>query len=92
MGSSSHGREAYPEGEQEVIGKALVEVPNMSQRTVMQCLSLDDWKIVAHLPVPAGELLLSRILDYGWIEIQGEKQHTAIRMIPAGLKAMRSAI
>ena len=50
------------------------EVPNMSQRTVMQCLSLDDWKVVAHLPVPAGELMLSRILDYGWIEGRGEKQ------------------
>ena len=31
------------------------EVPNMPQRTVMQCLSLDDWKVVAHLPVPVGE-------------------------------------
>ena len=52
--------------------KNSAEVPNMAQRTVMQCLSLDDWKVVAHLPVPAGELMLSRILDYGWIESRGK--------------------
>lgn len=67
-------------------------VPNMAQRTVMQYLSLDDWKIVAHLPIPAGEMTLSRIRDYGWIESRGEKHRTAIRLTPAGLKAMLSPI
>jgi hypothetical protein len=57
-----------------VTGQNLAEVPNMSQRTVMQCLSLDDWKVVAHLPVPVGELMVSRLLDYGWIESRSEKQ------------------
>jgi hypothetical protein len=71
-------------------GQHKAEVPNMSQRTVMQCLSLDDWKVVAHLPVPVGDLMVSRLLDYGWIEVRGEKQHTAIRLTPAGLKAMQS--
>ena len=66
------------------------EVPNMSQRTVMQCLSLDDWKVVAHLPVPVGELMVSRLLDYGWIESRSEKQGKAIRLTPAGHKALRS--
>jgi hypothetical protein len=73
-------------------GKNSAEVPNMRQRTVLQHLSLDDWKIASRLPVPAGELMLSRIRDYGWIEIQGEKQHAAIRLTPAGLKAMRSPV
>ena len=68
------------------------EFPNMAQRAVMQYLSLDDWKIAARLPIPAGELMLSRIRNYGWIEIRVEKQHTAIKLTPAGLKAMRSAI
>ena len=54
-------------------------------------MSMDDWKIVAHQPVPAGEVMLSRILDYGWIEKRSEKQRTAIRLTPAGLKALRSA-
>ena len=73
-------------------GKQSAEFPNMAQRAVMQYLSLDDWKVAARLPIPAGELMLSRIRIYGWIEIQGEKHHTAIRLTPAGRQAMRSAI
>jgi len=73
-------------------GKQSAEFPSMAQRAVMQYLSLDDWKIAARLPIPAGELLLNRIRSYGWVEIQGEKHHTAIRLTPAGLQAMRSAI
>jgi hypothetical protein len=56
----------------------------------MQCLRLDDWKIVAHLPVPVGELMVSRLLGYGWIESRSEKQGKAIRLTHAGLKALRS--
>ena len=73
-------------------GKQSAEFPNMAQRAVMQYLSLDDWKIAARLPIPAGELLLNLIRSYGWVEIQGEKHHTAIELTPAGLQAMRSAI
>jgi hypothetical protein len=36
--------------------------------------------------------MLSRIRNYGWIEIRGEKHHTAIKLTPAGLQATRSAI
>ena len=71
-------------------GKQSAEFPNMAQRAVMQYLSLDDWKVAARLPIPAGELMLSRIRN--WIEIRGEKHHTAIKLTPAGLQAMRSAI
>jgi hypothetical protein len=56
----------------------------MSQRAVMQYLSLGDWKIVAHLPIPAGEMMLSRIRGYGRIESRREKQQTALRLTPAG--------
>jgi hypothetical protein len=58
----------------------------------MQYLSLDDWKVAAHLPIPASELMLSRIRTHGWIESRGERHHTAIKLTPAGLKAMRSAV
>jgi hypothetical protein len=75
-----------------VSGKQSAEFPNMAQRAVMQYLTLDDWKIAARLPIPAGELMLSRIRKYGCIEIRGGKHHTAIKLTPAGLKAMRSAI
>jgi hypothetical protein len=67
-------------------------VPNMAQRALMQYLSLDDWKIAAHLPIPVGEATLSRIRNYGWIESRGEKHKMAVRLTPAGLKAMRSPI
>jgi len=73
-----------------VTGKTSAEVPNMTQRTILQCLNLDDWKIVAPLPIPVGEMMLIRMCDYGWVETRGEKQHTAIRLTPAGLKAMQS--
>jgi hypothetical protein len=71
-------------------GKHSAEFPNMAQRAVMQYLSLDDWKIAARLPIPVSGLMLSRIHNYGWIEIRDEKKHTAIKLTPAGLKAMRS--
>ena len=70
-------------------GKNSAEVPNMTQRTVLQCLNLDDWKIAAHLPVPVGEMMLSRMCECGWIETRGEKQHMAIKLTPAGLKSMQ---
>jgi len=71
-------------------GKHSAEFPNIAQRAVMQYLSLDDWKIAARLPIPASERILNRIRNYGWIEIRDEKKHTAIKLTPAGLKAMRS--
>ena len=73
-----------------MIDQHKAEVPNMPQRTVMQCLSLDDWKVIAHLPVPVGELMVTRLLEYGWIESQSAEQGKAIRLTPAGLKALRS--
>jgi hypothetical protein len=43
--------------------------PNMSQRAVMQHLSMTDWKLANRLPIPAGEMMLSRMVQQGWIEI-----------------------
>lgn len=68
------------------------EVLNMSQRTVLQYLSLTDWKLVSRLPIPAGELIISRLAHLGWIEIRGEKPNTEVRLTTAGIKAMRSPI
>ena len=68
------------------------EVPNMRQRTVLQHLGLADWRMVDRLPVSAGEMTLSRLLNHGWIESRGEKQRAAVRLTPSGLKAMRSPI
>jgi hypothetical protein len=81
---------AQPSPVQGLTGKNSAEVPNMTQRTVLQCLNLDDWKIAAHLPVSVGEMMLRRLCEYGWIETRGEKQHMAIKLTPVGLKAMQS--
>ena len=91
MPTLSEASRTGAEGE-EMTGENSAEVPNMRQRTVLQHLSLTDWKKVDRLPVKASELTLSRLLQHGWIESRGEKQHTAVRLTPAGLKAMRSPI
>ena len=68
------------------------EVLNMRQRTVLQYLSLTDWRMVASLPVPASEIILSRLVHQGWIEMRGEHKHVEIRLTPAGREAMRKRI
>ena len=73
-------------------GIASTEAPNMRQRTVLQHLSLADWRMVDRLPVSAGEMTLVRLLECGWIETRGQKPKTEVRLTPAGLKAMRSPI
>jgi hypothetical protein len=55
------GRAIYQERQTGMTGKQSAEFPNMAQRAVMQYLSLDDWKVAARLPIPAGELMLSTI-------------------------------
>jgi DNA-binding PadR family transcriptional regulator len=66
--------------------------PNMTQRAVMQHLSLTDWKLAHRLPIPAGEMMLSRMVQQGWIEIQGKNHNTVVRLTEAGLEAMRSPV
>ena len=65
---------------------------NMSQRAVMQHMSMTDWKLANRLPIPAGEMMLSRLVSQGWIEIQGKDHNTVVRLTKAGLKAMRSPV
>ena len=65
---------------------------NMSQRAVMQHMSMADWKLANRLPIPAGEMMLSRLVSQGWIEIQGKDHNTVVRLTEAGLKAMRSPV
>ncbi len=64
----------------------------MIQRAVMQHLSLTDWKLAKRLPIPAGEMMLSRLESNGWIEMRGADYRAEVRLTEAGLKAMRSRI
>jgi hypothetical protein len=73
-------------------GKNSSELLSMTQRTLLQYLSLTEWKMVARLPIPAGEMILSRLVHQGRIEVRGENQHTEVGLTKAGLKAMRSPV
>jgi len=64
----------------------------MSQRAVLQCLSLTEWKIAQRLPIRAGELMLSRLALNGWIELRGDQNNTEARLTEAGLTKMQSPI
>ena len=73
-------------------GKKPDEILNMTQRTILQYLTLTDWKMLKRLPIPAGEMTVSRLVHQGWIEIRGELPNAEVRLTPAGLNAMRSRI
>jgi hypothetical protein len=73
-------------------GKNSNKIFDMRKRTVLQYLTVTDWRMVNRLPISAGEMTLSGLVHHGWIEIRGEKQHTEVRLTPAWLKAMRSPI
>jgi hypothetical protein len=64
----------------------------MSQRAVLQYLSLTEWKIAQRLPIRAGELMLSRLALNGWIEVRGDQNNTEVRLTEAGLMKMQSPI
>jgi predicted transcriptional regulator len=64
--------------------------PNMTHRAIMQHLNLVDWKLAHRLPIPAGEMILSRLVRQGWVEIQGKGHNTVVRLTEAGLQATRS--
>jgi len=66
--------------------------PNMSQRAILQYLSLTDWKFAHRLPIRAGEMMLSRLVLNGWIEMRGEDHLTEIRITEAGFKKMLSRV
>jgi predicted transcriptional regulator len=58
----------------------------------MEHLSLTEWRLAQRLPVPAGDMMLSRLVHNGWIELRGENHLTEIRLTDKGLKAIRSRI
>lgn len=66
------------------------ERPNMSQRSVLQCLSPTEWKVASRLPVRAGEIAMQGLARKGWIEVRGDKQKLEVRLTAAGQEVMRS--
>ena len=64
---------------------------NMSQRSIMQYLSLHEWKLVSGLPVAVGPVMLDRMQRLGWIELRA-KPRTEIRLTQSGLDAMKAVV
>jgi hypothetical protein len=58
----------------------------------MQHLSVTEWRLAKRLPVPAGDMMLSRLVHSGWIVMRGEHHLAEIKLTEAGLKALRTSI
>ena len=58
----------------------------------MQHMSRTDWKLANRLPIPAGEMMLSRLVLNGWIEMRGKDHLTEITLTEAGFEKMRSRV
>ena len=65
---------------------------NMLQRAVMQHLSLTEWRLAKRLPVPAGDMMLARLIHSGWVEMRGETHLPEIRITELGLQKLRLRI
>jgi hypothetical protein len=65
---------------------------NMLQRAVMQHLSLTEWRLAKRLPVPAGDMMLGRLVLQGWIDMRGEDHLVEVKLTEAGLQKLRSRI
>jgi hypothetical protein len=60
------------------------------QRQILDCLRSGDWKIRDRLPVPVGDRMLERLLDFCWIEKRGDEASTEIRITEDGMIALKS--
>jgi DNA-binding PadR family transcriptional regulator len=65
------------------------QLPKMRDRQVMQRLELGKWKLIWQLAVPAGERLLARLVDLGWIERREQDGRLQIRITPKGLEVLK---
>jgi DNA-binding PadR family transcriptional regulator len=65
---------------------------DMRQRSVMQNLSLTEWRSLSRLPVSAGPVMLHGIQRQGWIEIRGVNSRKEIRLTELGLEALRAHV
>ena len=65
---------------------------DMRQRSVMQNLSLTEWRSLTRLPVSAGPLMLDGIHRLRWIELRGMNARKEIRLTQLGLEALRAPV
>ena len=67
-------------------------LPNMTHRQVLQRLLSGEWKTLTQLGVMAGDGLLERLSNHGWIERRVIGRTREIKITPAGIEALRARI
>jgi hypothetical protein len=60
------------------------------QRQVLDHLRSGIWKLRDRLPVPVGDRMLDRLLEFHWIEKRGDAACAEIRITADGLIALKS--
>jgi hypothetical protein len=64
--------------------------PDSRQRQVLDHLRSGIWKLRDRLPVPVGDRMLDRLLEFNWIEKRGDAACAEIRITADGLIALKS--
>ena len=67
-------------------------LPNMTHRQILQRLLSGEWKTLTQLGVMAGDGLLERLNNRGWIELREVGRTREIKITPAGIEALRARI
>ena len=65
---------------------------DVRQRSIMQNLSLTEWRSLSRLPVSAGPAMLDGIYRLGWIELRGVNSRKEIWLTQLGLEALRAQV
>ena len=67
-------------------------LPNMIHRQLLQRMLSGEWKTLNQLDIAAGEGLLVRMTNHGWIERQGNGRDHKLKITPTGIEAMKAPI
>lgn len=68
------------------------ELPNSSQRQVLQRLRIDQWRLFPSLKVHVGKKVLHRLEINGWIERRIQGHTLELKLTFEGLKALTAKI
>jgi hypothetical protein len=69
-----------------------VDLPNSSQRHILQRLSTDQWRSFDSLKVHVGNKVLRNLEINGWIERRIEGQTLELKLTFEGLEALKAKI
>ena len=70
----------------------LSQLPNPTQRQLLQRLRTDSWRALNKVRVAIGDITLARLVENGRIEQRGEGHARELRLTAAGLEALRTPL